>query len=71
MLMVAAGDARYEVFHYLFNSLIDAPSERITRGQQPLAVGGYDTDSGLSDEGVVQGMRGVDRCEWVSVYKWV
>lgn len=58
MLMVAAGDARYEVFHYIINSLIDAPSELITRGQQPLAAGGYETDSGLSDEGVVQSMGG-------------
>lgn len=61
--MVAAGDARYEVFHYLINSLIDCKPELLTRGQQAVAVGGYDTDSGLSDEGVVQGWWWVAGCE--------
>ena len=64
--MVAAADARYEVFHYLINSLVDASPELLTRGQQPMAVGGYDTDSGLSDEGVVQLVGG----GWVRVYEW-
>ena len=52
--MVAAGDARYEVFHYLIKSLVDCDPVLLTRGQQPVAMGGYDTDSGLSDEGVLQ-----------------
>ena len=49
--MVAAGDARYEVFHYLITSLIDCPPEKLTREHQQVTVQ-YDTDSGLCDEGV-------------------